>query len=164
MLLIISSSAAFISAVLSMASFSVHSAVYLMLITFTFSSTLYFIVSSTYVSMTLLIIYVNAVSILFIFLVNLLNFRTNIPNQKVRFFFFPLMFLFFLSFVVFTYFSFFDFNSVLGVTTSWSSFEYLTYTKNHAFVSTFFTIFSQYVIVIGLLLFFVTVVVTALFS
>jgi NADH-quinone oxidoreductase subunit J len=154
---------ALVFSIFSMASFSAHSAVYFIILTFLASGLVYYIVGSTYVSIMLFIVYVGAVAMLFIFCVILLDLRNNLFGSKLKYYtYYPLLFLSILiSFYV--YFYFFQVNSFV-VYFDWPSFEYYFYSKDHSFLSTFYTLHAFYVIIIGLLLFFVTVIVTAILS
>jgi NADH-quinone oxidoreductase subunit J len=154
---------AFVFSIFSMASFSAHSAVYFMILTFLATGLVYYIIGSTYVSMILFIVYVGAVAILFIFCVILLELKNNLFDSKFKYYaYYPLLFI---SIIVsfYIYFEFFQLN-VSMTYFDWPSFDYNFYSKDYSFLSTFYTLHSFYVITIGLLLFFVTVIVTSILS
>lgn len=152
-----------IFSILSMASFSAHSAVYFIILTFLATGLIYYIIGSTYVSIMLFIVYVGAVAMLFIFCVILLNLRNTVETARLKYYaYYPTLFItIFLAFYV--YFSYFQLNTTFSYF-DWPSFNYSYYSKDHMFLSTFYTMNSFYVIIIGLLLFFVTIAVTALFA
>jgi NADH:ubiquinone oxidoreductase subunit 6 (subunit J) len=161
-LLIIISIIAFMFCILSLTSFFVHTAVYFMILTFLSSGLIYYIVGSTYVSMMLFIVYVGAVAILFIFCVILLNLQSNISSfQKLRYYSYIPFYIISIFISFFLYFFFFQTNTLVFYF-DWPTFYYSFYSKDHVFLSTFFTIFSFYIAIIGLILFAVTLFVTAL--
>jgi len=149
--------------ILSMASFSAHSAVYFMILTFLATGLIYYIVGSTYVSMMLFIVYVGAVAMLFIFCVMLLNLRNTLESARLKYYaFYPMLFITF-CLSVYVYFTYFQLNTSIAYF-DWPSFNYTYYSKDHMFLSTFYTLNSFYIMIIGLLLFFVTIAVTALLA
>lgn len=152
---------ALIFSVLSMASFSAHSAVYYIILTFLCSGLIYYILGSTYVSIMLFIVYVGAVAILFIFCVMLLNLRNDISTVNFRYYAYLPILLVSLLAAFYFYSEVFQLNMTLGYF-DWPAFHYSFYSKDHMFLSTFYTLNSFYIMLIGLLLFFVTVAVTAL--
>jgi NADH:ubiquinone oxidoreductase subunit 6 (subunit J) len=154
---------ALIFSVFSMASFSAHSAVYFIILTFLCTGLIYYIIGSTYVSIILFIVYVGAVAILFIFCVILLNLKNSIKSAPLKFYlYFPILIFLVLTFV-YIYTFYFELNSNF-IYFDWPAFSYNYYSKDHIFLSTFYTLNSAYIFIIGLLLFFVTVAVTALLS
>jgi NADH:ubiquinone oxidoreductase subunit 6 (subunit J) len=154
---------ALIFSVFSMASFSAHSAVYFIILTFLSTGLIYYIIGSTYVSIMLFIVYVGAVAILFIFCVILLNLKNTIRSHSVKFYLYlPILLILVLGFLYFHTF-YFQINSNFTYF-DWPAFSYNYYSKDHSFLSTFYTLNSSYVFIVGILLFFVTVAVTALLS
>lgn len=154
---------ALIFSVFSMASFSAHSAVYFMILTFLSSGLLFYIVGSTYVSIILFIVYVGAVAMLFIFCVILLNLKNSLSQTGVKFYvYFPIL-IFLLAAVLYAQINYFQINSDF-VYFDWPAFNYSYYSKDTSFLSTFYTLHSQYIFIVGMLLFFVTVAVTAILS
>lgn len=152
-----------IFSVFSMASFSAHSAVYFMILTFLSSGLLFYIVGSTYVSIMLFIVYVGAVAILFIFCVILLNLKNSLSQVTLKFYLYVPVLLFLLSGVLYAQINYFQINSEFAYF-DWPAFNYNYYSKDTSFLSTFYTLNSQYIFIIGMLLFFVTVAVTAILS
>lgn len=152
-----------IFSVFSMASFSAHSAVYFMILTFLSSGLLFYIVGSTYVSIILFIVYVGAVAMLFIFCVILLNLKNSLSEARLKFYFYFPILLFLLIAVLYAQINYFQVNSDF-VYFDWPAFNYNYYSKDTSFLSTFYTLHSQYIFIIGMLLFFVTVAVTAILS
>jgi NADH:ubiquinone oxidoreductase subunit 6 (subunit J) len=156
-------SIALIFSVLSMASFSAHGAVYFIILAFLSTGLLYYIIGSTYVAIILFIVYVGAVAMLFIFCVILLNLQYNKSEIGLRYYLvFPLLAA--AAFGAWYIFCTFFQVTTLDIFHEWPSFSYSLYSKDHMFLSTFYTLNSFYVILIGLLLFFVTVAVTALLA
>lgn len=153
----------FVFSIFSMASFSAHSAVYFIILTFLSSGLIYYIVGSTYVSIILFIVYVGAVAMLFIFCVMLLNLKNNLSVNSFRYYaYLPFIFFAFLG-ALYAYSYFFQINVVLSYL-DWPTFNYSFHSKDYMFLSTFFTLNSFYIMLIGILLFFVTVAVTAILS
>jgi NADH:ubiquinone oxidoreductase subunit 6 (subunit J) len=150
--------------IFSMASFSAHSAVYFMILAFLSTGIVYYVLGSTYVAIMLFIVYVGAVAMLFIFCVMLLNLKNQpFTNTKRYYFYIPLTVLVF-SFSIYSFLQgysifFSDFGSP-----EWLNFNYGFYSKDHTFLSTFYTLNSFLIMFVGLLLFFVTVVITAILS
>jgi len=150
--------------IFSMASFSAHSSVYFIILTFLSTGLVYYIIGSTYIAIILFIVYVGAVAILFIFCVILLNLNNQFSvNPKSFYFYIPLITFILLTslYFIFQRYSIFfsDFNNF-----EWINFNYNFYSKDHMFLSTFYTLNIFPVMLIGLLLFFVTVFVTAVLS
>jgi NADH:ubiquinone oxidoreductase subunit 6 (subunit J) len=149
--------------VFSMASFSAHSAVYFIILSFLSTGLVYYIVGSTYVSIMLFIVYVGAVAMLFIFCVMLLNLKNLIRAEKLKYYlYFPILLLS-AFFIVYAHVYYFQLSTAFYYF-DWPAFSYNYYSKDHMFLSTFYTMNSAYIMIIGLLLFFVTVAVTALLS
>lgn len=154
----------FLFSIFSMASFSVHSAVYFIILTFLSSGFVYYLLGSTYLSMILFIVYVGAVAILFIFCIMLLNLRTEQGSTYTFRYYIYSSFIFFSFLVgVYFYFTFFTFNFYF-IHFDWIGFDYSFYSKDYSFLSTFFTFYSSYILCVGILLFFVTVAVTSILS
>lgn len=155
-------SLALIFSVFSMASFSAHSAVYFMILTFLCTGLVYYIIGSTYVSIILFIVYVGAVAMLFIFCVILLNLENSIRHSNLKLYAYTFFFL-----IIFIFIFYFSSNytqvSVFGYY-DWKPINYTYFSKDYMFLSTFYTINSPYIFIVGLLLFFVTVAVTAILS
>ncbi len=151
-------------AVFSMASFSAHNAVYFMILSFLTTGFIYYIIGSTYVSMILFIVYVGAVAMLFVFCVMLLNLKNTLQSDSLRYYlYYPLICLIIFSMAYFytvfyqptiDWITFYDF----------PNFNYQNTTKDHTFLSTFYTVNLFYITILGFLLFFVTVAVTFLLS
>lgn len=154
---------ALVFSVFSMASFSAHSAVYFMILTFLATGLIYYIIGSTYVSIMLFIVYVGAVAMLFIFCVMLLNLKNAVKPQPLKFYVYLPFLLFLVYFFVYFHTYYFQLNSSFNYF-DWPAFNYNYYSKDHSFLSTFYTMNSSYILIIGILLFFVTVAVTALLS
>lgn len=154
---------ALLFSVFSMASFSAHSAVYFIILTFLSTGLIYYIIGSTYVSMMLFIVYVGAVAILFIFCVMLLNLKNDIKPQPLKFYLYLPILLFLIIGFVYFHIYYFQLNSNF-IYFDWPAFNYNYYSKDHSFLSTFYTMNSPYILIIGVLLFFVTIAVTALLS
>jgi NADH:ubiquinone oxidoreductase subunit 6 (subunit J) len=145
----------------AISSFSAHNSVYFMIITFLSTGILYYLLSCTYVSMMLFIVYVGAVAILFVFCVMLLSLQSEgfvgslqyISYTTVLVLFSASLFIFFSPYYVFSadyfYFSFFDFSLTF-------------YTKDVIFLTSFYSLYTSYITFLGMLLFFVTVAVTVL--
>jgi NADH:ubiquinone oxidoreductase subunit 6 (subunit J) len=163
MILLISISIiAFIFSIFSLTSFFVHTAVYFIILTFLTSGLIYYIVGSTYVSIMLFIVYVGAVAILFIFCVMLLNLQSDVSSiQRIRYYAYIPFFILSIFIAFFVYLFFFQTNTLVFYF-DWPTFYYSFYSKDHVFLSSFFTVFSFYIVIIGLILFAVTVFVTAL--
>lgn len=154
---------ALIFSVFSMASFSAHSAVYFIILTFLSTGLLYYIIGSTYVSIMLFIVYVGAVAMLFIFCVMLLNLKNSLRGPNFKFYvYFPIIISLLFATLYFQTF-YFQLNSDFFYF-DWPAFSYNYYSKDTAFLSTFYTLNSPYIFIVGLLLFFVTVAVTAILS
>jgi NADH:ubiquinone oxidoreductase subunit 6 (subunit J) len=152
----------FMFSIFSLTSFFVHTAVYFIILTFLASGLIYYIVGSTYVSIMLFIVYVGAVAILFIFCVMLLNLQSDISSfQRIRYYAYIPFYIVSIVLAFFIYLFFFQ-NNTLIFYFDWPTFYYSFYSKDHVFLSSFFTIFSFYIVIIGLILFAVTVFVTAL--
>ena len=152
-----------IFSVFSMASFSAHSAVYFIILTFLSTGLIYYIIGSTYVSIMLFIVYVGAVAMLFIFCVMLLNLKNAIKSQPLKFYLYLPALLILVFTFVYLHVYYFQLNSNFSYF-DWPAFSYNFYSKDHSFLSTFYTINSPYILIVGILLFFVTVAVTALLS
>jgi NADH:ubiquinone oxidoreductase subunit 6 (subunit J) len=111
----------------------------------------------------LFIVYVGAVAMLFIFCVMLLNLKNAIKPQPLKFYLYLPVLLFLVFGFVFLHTYYFQLNSNFSYF-DWPAFSYNYYSKDHMFLSTFYTMNAPYILIIGVLLFFVTVAVTALLS
>lgn len=150
--------------------FSAHTAIYCMILSFLFSGIVYYLLASTYLAIMLFVVYVGAVAMLFVFCVMLLNLSSRasrVFGTSGYFFFFFYLFSFFV-FSVLAYSSvagfsgdFFsvDFFSVFITDPTWapvSKDQFLTYSMYHSML--------PLLVMLGFILFFVTVLVTILFS
>lgn len=145
----------------AISSLSAHTSVYFMIITFLSTGILYYLLSCTYVSIMLFIVYVGAVAMLFVFCVMLLSMQSGgfvgslqyISYTTVLVFSSVSLFVFFSPYYVFSFdyfsFTFFDFS-------------FTFYTKDYIFLTSFYSTYTSYIVFLGILLFFVTVAVTIL--
>lgn len=151
-------------AVFSMASFSAHNAVYFIILSFLTTGFIYYIIGSTYVSIILFIVYVGAVAMLFIFCVILLNLKNSVQNSGIRYYvYYPLTFSI-IFFSLYFYTLYYQPSADWYIFNDFPEFYFTQHSKDHAFLSTFYTTNLFYVLILGFLLFFVTVAVTYLLS
>jgi len=139
-----------------------------MILCFLFSGIVYYLLSSTYLAMMLFIVYVGAVAILFVFCVILLNLSTKYSKVSV-FSFYAFIPLFLTSFLVAVILFFFgstgfqsDFFSYDQTVFNMYDHVWSYYSKDQLLTHSIYSSFLPYLIVLGILLFFVTVAVTVL--
>lgn len=161
---------AFFAGLCAFSTFSAHTAIYCMILSFLFSGIVYYLLTSTYLAMMLFIVYVGAVAMLFVFCVILLNLSSrasrSFSTSAYFFFFFYLLSFFFIAFFSYETIAVFngDFFCIeLSATyisdPVWSPVskdQFLTYTMYHSML--------PLLLMLGFILFFVTVLVTVLFS
>lgn len=145
----------------AISSFTAHNSVYFMIVTFLFTGILYYLISCTYVSMMLFIVYVGAVAMLFVFCVMLLNLQSEGFVGQLQYFFYATI-LVMVTAVLFNFFSLCYSASVDYFSFSLSDFGFNTFTKDVVFLSSFYTFYTPYIFFLGVLLFFVTVAATIL--
>lgn len=145
----------------AISSLSAHASVYFMIITFLSTGILYYLLSCTYVSIILFIVYVGAVAMLFVFCVMLLSLQSEgfvgslqyVSYTVVLVFIVIALFDFFFPYYVFSneyfIFHFFDFSFTFS-------------TKDVIFLGSFYSLYTSYIFFLGVLLFFVTIAVTLL--
>lgn len=145
----------------AISSFTAHASVYFMILSFLSTGILYYLLSSTYISMMLFIVYVGAVAILFVFCVILLSLQSIGNVNYLQYFAYTFVLIFFTLNVYKVmareyefYVDFFEF--------AFADFNFSYFSKDTTFLSTFYTIFTPCIIFLGVLLFFVTVAVTVL--
>lgn len=146
----------------AISSFSAHNSVYFMIITFLLTGIFYYLISSTYVSMMLFIVYVGAVAILFVFCVMLLNLQSEGFVARLQYFFYSVIvffttfvFIFFLSFFYSVDLSYYPISPYFDISLNF-------FTKDVTFLSSFYSFYTFYIFFLGVLLFFVTVAATIL--
>lgn len=164
MFLNILAASAFLAGIGSLSVLSAHTAVYFMVLCFLLTGIVYYLMASTYLAMMLFIVYVGAIAILFVFCVILLDFNVRyLASRAFSLSFFIIsvatLFIIFVTFgadffVVYPRFIVLSGFSVLP--------EFAESTKDSLFLSAFTTFYIPYYILIGLVLFFVTVAVTVL--
>jgi NADH:ubiquinone oxidoreductase subunit 6 (subunit J) len=145
----------------AISSFSAHASVYFMIITFLVTGILYYLLSCTYVSIMLFIVYVGAVAILFVFCVMLLSLQSEGFVGSLQYVSYTVV-LVFLVVALFNFFSpYYVFSSDYFVF-SFSDFNFNFFTKDNIFLSSFYSLYTSYIVFLGILLFFVTIAVTLL--
>jgi len=160
---------ALLTSLAGFATFSAHSAIYCMILSFLFTGIVYYLLSSTYLAMMLFVVYVGAVAMLFVFCVMLLNLSSR-PGKAygtASYYFFIFYFFIFFGVSFFLYY--------MGATPNYEIINYelptfapedqtwILTSKDHLFTAIIYTGLLPYLVVLGLILFFVTIVVTVLF-
>jgi NADH:ubiquinone oxidoreductase subunit 6 (subunit J) len=160
---------ALLASIAGFSTFSAHGAIYCMILSFLFSGIVYYLLTSSYLAMMLFVVYVGAVAMLFVFCVMLLNLSSR-PGRAYStasyYFFIFYAFIFLVACFALYY---------MGATPSFdvicfepSSFwptdeSWAPTSKDHFFTSSMYEKFLPYLAVLGIILFFVTVIVTVLF-
>lgn len=161
---------AFFAGLCAFSTFSAHTAIYCIILSFLFSGIVYYLLTSTYLAMMLFVVYVGAVAMLFVFCVILLNLSSrasrSFSTSSYFFFFFYVFSFFFISLLSYESVASFsgDFFYIELFTTyvsdpTWaplSKDQFLTYAMYHSML--------PLLLMLGFILFFVTVLVTILFS
>jgi NADH:ubiquinone oxidoreductase subunit 6 (subunit J) len=161
---------ALFASISAFSTFSAHTAIYCMILSFLFSGIVYYLLTSTYLAMMLFVVYVGAVAMLFVFCVMLLNLSSraskSFSTTSYFFFFLYVISSFTISVLAFeSFFSFnldffsFDFITVLNTDVTWSP-----YSKDQFLTHSMFHVMLPHMLMLGFILFFVTVLVTVLFS
>ncbi len=145
----------------AISSLSAHTSVYFMIITFLSTGILYYLLSSTYVSMILFIVYVGAVAMLFVFCVMLLSLQSDGFVGRIQYFSYTALLVFIVTFIFYFFGPHYIFSTDY-FTFDLFDFMYTFYTKDTVFLSTFYSFYTPYIVFLGMLLFFVTVSVTIL--
>lgn len=145
----------------AISSFSAHTSVYFMIVTFLSTGIFYYLLSCTYVSMMLFIVYVGAVAMLFVFCVMLLSLQSEGFVGSLQYVSFSAI-LVFLSVSVFVFFSPYYIFSADYFLFNFFDFAFTFYTKDTIFLTSFYSLYTSYITFLGMLLFFVTVAVTML--
>lgn len=145
----------------AISSFSAHTSVYFMIITFLSTGILYYLLSCTYVSIMLFIVYVGAVAMLFVFCVMLLSLQSEGFVGSLQYVSYTAVLVFF-SISIFIFFSPYYTFSANYFAFSFYDFSYTFYTKDTIFLTSFYSIYTSYITFLGILLFFVTLAVTVL--
>jgi len=153
---------ALISGFGSIGAFSPHTAVYFIILCFLATGVVFYLFSSTYVSMMLFIVYVGAIAILFVFCIILLNLEVRTTQGRFHYYVFPVLFSSFFMAI------FFFFNGIFVYDSDFFSLPYLVfesldhYTKDSYLLYTFYNFYIFQLIFLALILFFVTISATAL--
>jgi NADH:ubiquinone oxidoreductase subunit 6 (subunit J) len=152
------------------ATFSAHAAIYCMILSFLFSGIVYYLLTSTYLAMMLFVVYVGAVAMLFVFCVMLLNLVSR-PRRAfgTASYFFLLLYVlvgFILAVALYSLGAIPDFDffavqpsSLIGEH-AWGGLS----SKDQFLTHAMYGPLLPFLVLNGLLLFFVTVLVTILFE
>jgi NADH-quinone oxidoreductase subunit J len=153
---------ALISGFGSIGAFSPHTAVYFIILCFLATGVVFYLFSSTYISMMLFIVYVGAIAMLFIFCIILLNLEVRNVQSRFHYYVFPILFS---SFFIAT---FYFFNSVFIYDNDFFFLhcfvyeDWNPYTKDNYLLYTFYSFYIFQLIFLAFVLFFVTVAATTL--
>lgn len=154
-------------------SFSAHTAIYSIILTFLFSGIVYYLLASTYLAIMLFVVYVGAVAMLFVFCVMLLNLSSRpMKGFSTTAYFF--LFFYILGFFAATVFVYSGFNlfsldffvppSFIDFTSFFSDSYWSPVSKDHLLTFSIYHSLLPCLIFLGFILFFVTVLVTVLFG
>ena len=164
---------AFVASLVGFASFSAHTAIYSMILTFLFSGIVYYLLTSTYLAIMLFVVYVGAVAMLFVFCVMLLNLSSR-PTRAFSTTAYFFLFFYVLGFFVIsasTYVSFGLFNldffvppDFLCFTSFFTEPSWSPFSKDQLLTFSIYHHMLPCLMFLGFILFFVTVLVTILFG
>jgi NADH:ubiquinone oxidoreductase subunit 6 (subunit J) len=156
-----------ICAIVSLSTFNPQTAVYFIMLFFISSGIIFYVLSSVFLSMMLFVVYVGAIAILFLFTVMLMqsthqySFSTSLTKYYVFPFF--LIFSFFATYILFRdFFFFFDSPEFSFFSPYDLESNFLFYSKDTMFLYSFYSFFSYYLVLLGVILFIITLAVTLL--
>lgn len=152
----------------SFASYSSHTATYFMILAFLCTGIEYYLLSATYLSMMLFVVYVGAIAMLFVFCVMLLNLSSaNTTGRNSAFIHFlyvtPTAFAF-SSYLLGGYQELSLVSSSTGTLVFSHPALWVPFSKDHLLTLGLYTNALPVVVLLGFILFFVTVLVTVLFG
>lgn len=159
---------AFMFVFASFASYSSHTATYFMILAFLCTGIEYYLLSATYLSMMLFVVYVGAIAMLFVFCVMLLNLSSAETSDRgtsfVHFLYITPAAFAFVIYLLDEYRALESISLLPNILTVWSSFAWVPFSKDHLLTAGLYTNILPVIVLLGFVLFFVTVLVTVLFG
>jgi NADH:ubiquinone oxidoreductase subunit 6 (subunit J) len=152
----------------SFAAYSSHTATYFMILAFLCTGVEYYLLSATYLSMMLFVVYVGAIAILFVFCVMLLNLSSaetaDHGTSFVHFLYVTPAALAFAVYLIGEYRELGPTSLTVNKLTTSVILDWAPFSKDHLLTLGLYTNILPVVVLLGFVLFFVTVLVTVLFG